>query len=324
MNPLIKNQIARRVLAVGLLTASATAWAQAVNIPPLIKIVVPFTPGGSNDVYARAISEQMGKALNATVIIENKPGAGGVIGANDVAKAPADGSVLLLSSNSLVTRAAVDTKLPYDTRRSFAPVALVARGPMLLVVNKNAPYKNVAELIAATRKSPTHYGSAGIGSIGQFSAELLAKAAGIEMTHIPYKGIAGGLTDLLGDRIQMMITTSASVGSAIKADKIRALAVTSPQPSPFYPNLPTIAQTVPGYAVEVWWGLYAPGQTPTAVVNAINTAVRSAVNSEKFKSLLGAEAAEPGDMSPAQFGAFVDAELNKWSALARERKITLE
>jgi len=323
MRTRLLHALTKLAVSIGVTVGVSATVAQPVNVPNVIKIVVPFTPGGSNDVYARAISEHLAKALNTTVIIENKPGAGGVIGSNEVAKGPPDGSVLLLSSNSFVTRAAADAKLPYDSRTSFAPVALVARGPMLLVVNKDAPYKTVSDLIAAAKTTGANYGSAGVGSIGQFSAELLIKAANIEMTHIPYKGIAGGLTDLLGDRIQMMITTSASVGGALKAEKIKALAVTSPQPSPFYPNLPTIAQTLPGYSVEVWWGIYAPAQTPPALVDTLNSAIRQAVSSEKFRALLASEAAEPGQMTAKEFTEFVDAELTKWSTLAKERKITL-
>ncbi len=316
-------------LALGGMLASSLSLAQtapAAGTPPLpdvIRIVVPFTPGGSNDVYARALADQLGQKIGRSVIIENKAGAGGSIGSNDVARAKPDGSSLLFSSNSFVTRAAVDAKLPYDVRTSFEPVALIARGPMLLVTNKEVPFKTVAELIKTAKAEPVNYGSAGVGSIGQLSAELFNSLADTKMTHIPYKGIAGGLTDMMGGRIELMITTPASLGGTIDAGRITSMAVTSPEPSKFFPNLPTIAQTVPGYSVEVWWGVYAPAKTPKAVVDYLNSQITEITNSARMIELFAGEASEPSKMNAQQFREFVDSELTKWSTLAKERNITL-
>lgn len=310
--------------ALGAVSVPALAQAQSKPaLPDVIRIVVPFTPGGSNDVYARAIADQLGQSLGRSIIVENKPGAGGAIGSNDVARAKPDGSSLLFSSNSFVTRAAVDTKSPYDIRKSFEPVALVARGPMLVITNNDVPFKTVPELVKAGKTESINYGSAGIGSIGQLSVELLNAMAGTKMTHIPYKGIAGGLTDMMGGRIELMITTPASLGGALEGKRVTAMAVTSPEPSKFFPNLPTVAATVPGYSVEVWWGMYAPAGTPKEIVNYLNQEIVKVTSSEKMIALLANEASEPSKMNADEFRSFVDAELTKWSTLAKDRNITL-
>ena len=165
--------------------------------------------------------------------------------------------------------------------------------------------------------------SAGIGSIGQLSAELFNALAGTQMTHIPYKGIAGGLTDMMGGRIELMITTPASLGGAMDAGRVKGIAVTSPEPSKFFPDLPTIAQTVPDYSVEVWWGVYAPAGTPKELVDYLNQEIVKVTNSERMIKLLANEASEPSNMNSEEFLAFVDSELTKWSTLAKERNITL-
>jgi len=316
--------LAGALLAVGTVLSSSASLAQNTpQLPDVVRIVVPFTPGGSNDVYARALAEQLGQNLGRSFIIENKAGAGGSIGSNDVARAKPDGSSLLFSSNSFVTRAAVDSKLPYDVRTSFEPVALVARGPMLLVTNTEVPFKTIPELIKTAKTSPVNYGSAGIGSIGQLSAELFNSLADTQMTHIPYKGIAGGLTDMMGGRIELMITTPASLGGSLDAGRVKAIAVTSPEPSKFFPELPTIAESVPGYSVEVWWGVYAPAGTPRELVDYLNQEIVKVTSSQRMVKLLANEASEPSKMNSEEFRTFVDSELTKWSTLAKERNISL-
>jgi len=309
--------------AAAVLGSSTALAADAPKLPDLIRVVVPFTPGGSNDVYARAIADQLGQRVGRPVVVDNKPGAGGAIGAADVARSKPDGGTLLFTSNSLITRAAVDDKLTYDVRKSFEPVALVARGPMLLVTGKDVPFKTVPELIKFAKSNPVNYGSAGVGSIGQLSAELLNSLAGIQMTHIPYKGIAGALTDMMGGRIETMITTPASLGGTIDAGKINTLAVTSPNPSKFFPNLPTVAETVPGYSVEVWWGVYAAAGTPKEIVDYLNKEITAITNTEKMIELFAKEASEPTKLTPEEFRSFVDADLTKWTNVAKERNITL-
>ncbi len=311
----------RLVAASALVMLSPLAFSQNAPIPPMIKMIVPFTPGASNDVFARALSEQLSGKLGVTVIVENKPGAGGIIGSAEVARAKPDGATLLFSSNSFVTRAAVEEKLPFDPRKSFAPVAMVAQGAMLLVVGNDTPFKTVKELIAASKDGQINYGSAGIGSIGQMSAELFNSMAGVNMTHIPYKGITGVLADMIGGRVQTMITAPASVGGAVKGNQIRPIAVTSLAPSPFFPGLPTVAQDLPGYVVDVSWGVYAPANTPAELVEKLNQAIRDVSATPRMVALFAQEASEPSNMTAKAFAAHLDQELDKWQTLARARGI---
>lgn len=301
--------------------ASGSVQAQSAGLPSVIRMIVPFTPGASNDVFARALSEQLSTKLGITVIVENKPGAGGIIGSAEVARAKPNGGTLLFSSNSFVTRAAVEEKLPFDPRKSFTPIAMVAQGAMLLVVSNETPFKSVKELIAASKTQQVNYGSAGIGSIGQMAAELFNSMAGINMNHVPYKGITGVLTDMIGGRIEAMVTAPASIGGALKGKQIRPLAVTSAQPSPFFPDLPTVAQDLPGYEVDVWFGVYGPAGMPADMTAALNQAIREVSASPRMREVFAKEAASPSNMDVKEFAAYVDRELNQWQALAKSRGI---
>ncbi len=294
---------------------------QTATLPSVIRMIVPFTPGASNDVFARALSEQLSSKLGITVIVENKPGAGGIIGSAEVARAKPDGATLLFSSNSFVTRAAVEEKLPFDPRKSFTPVAMVAQGAMLLVVGNETPYQNVRELIAAAKTQQINYGSAGIGSIGQMAAELFNSMAGINMNHVPYKGITGVLTDMIGGRIEAMITAPASIGGALKGKQIRAIAATSATPSSFFPDLPTVAQELSGYEVDVWFGVYAPANMPASLAEALNKAIREVSATPKMREVFAKEASSPSDMTVKEFAAYVDRELDMWVTLAKSRGI---
>ena len=291
------------------------------KIPSVIRMIVPFTPGASNDVFARALSEQLSNKLGIAVIVENKPGAGGIIGSSEVARAKPDGATLLFSSNSFVTRAAVEEKLPFDPRKSFTPIAMVAQGAMLLVVSNETPYQNVKELIAAAKTQQINYGSAGIGSIGQMAAELFNSMAGINMNHVPYKGITGVLTDMIGGRIEAMITAPASIGGALKGKQIRAIAATSAAPSSFFPDLPTVSQDLSGYEVDVWFGVYAPANMPVILAEALNQAIREVSATPRMREVFAKEASSPSDMTVKEFAAYVDRELDMWVKLARSRGI---
>ena len=294
---------------------------EIATIPSIIRMIVPFTPGASNDVFARALSEQLSTKLGITVIVENKPGAGGIIGSSEVARAKPDGATLLFSSNSFVTRAAVEEKLPFDPRKSFTPIAMVAQGAMLLVVSNETPYQNVKELIAAAKTQQINYGSAGIGSIGQMAAELFNSMAGINMNHVPYKGITGVLTDMIGGRIEAMITAPASIGGALKGKQIRAIAATSAVPSSFFPDLPTVSQDLPGYQVDVWFGVYAPANMPASLAQALNQAIREVSATPRMREVFAKEASSPSDLTVKEFAAYVDRELDMWVNLAKARGI---
>ena len=300
------------------------AWSQDAAVPKLIKLVVPFSPGASNDLFARALAQRLAPLLGTTVIVENKPGAGGSIGAEFVSRAEPDGSVLLFSSNSFTTNAAMTPKLPYDMNKSFVPVALMARSAMIFVVASNSPFNSVAKFVTAARdpKSRLSYGSSGVGGLNHISTELFHSMAGTQAVHIPYKGISGAVMDLISGNIQLLITTPASVGEQIKAGLVKAVAVGSTERSKFYPDLPTIAQTVPGYRAEGWWGVFAPGGTPKPLVERLNQAIRSVNEQPEIRKLLAQEGAEPGTYNPAEFATYYFEEIAKWKKLVAERNLS--
>ena len=236
--------------------AAAPATAAPVVLPKTITIVVPFGPGASNDSFARIIAQKLGPKIGSTVIVDNKPGAGSVIGSSFVSRGAPDGSVLLLTSSTFTTSAAVQKNLPYDPVSGFTPVSLVATGPMLLTVGADTPYKTAADLIADARanKGKINYASAGIGSINQMSAEMLNSMARSYMTHVPYKGASAGLTDMMAGQVQVMVASPASALGQLKTGKVRVLAVTLPKPSPLVPGIAPLNETLPGYEVEILVG----------------------------------------------------------------------
>lgn len=316
-------------LALGSITsmAAAPSMAAPVLLPKTITIVVPFGPGASNDSFARLIAQKLGPKIGSTVIVENKPGAGSVIGSSFVSRAAPDGSVLLLTSSTFTTSAAVQKNLPYDPIKGFTPVSLVATGPMLLTVGAQTPYKSAADLIADARanKGKINYASAGIGSINQMSAEMLNSMAKMDITHVPYKGAAAALTDMIAGQVQMMVASPASAIGQLKSGKVRVLAVTSPKPSPLVPGVAPLNQTVPGYEVEIWWGVFAPRGTPAPVAERLNAEINDIINSPEMRERFAQEGAEPtNSVTPEQFGAYVRNELEKWRTVAREKQISAE
>lgn len=310
-------------LALGVATAPAV---RAQALPKTIRIVVPFSPGGSNDVAARAIAGPLGRRLDASVIVENRAGAAGVVGSDFVAKSPPDGSVLLLTSSSLLTAAATQAQLPYDTLNAFAPVALVGRGPMLLAVTASSPYKTPADLVAAARGRPgaLNYGTAGVGSIAHLTTELLDDAAGMRMTHVPYKGAANAAVDLAAGRIDVMISNYSSISSLIKAGKIRAVGVTSARPAAAFPGMPPLGTAAPGFDVDIWVGVFAPAGTPAAVVDRLNAEISAIAASPDLAPVLEPDGAVPEAIKPAAFAARIRDELAQWKKLAVEHHIVAE
>lgn len=303
--------------------AGGSVLAQEAPLPKLIKIIVPFSPGASNDLFGRALAQRLSTRLGTTVIVENRPGAGGSLGADAVARGEPDGSMLLFSSNSFTTNAAMSAKLPYDMNKSFVPVALVARSSMIFVVSKDSPYKTLPQVIEAARdpKVKLNYGSSGVGGLNHIATELFHSLAGTTALHVPYKGINGAVLDMIGGNIQIMITTVASVGEQIKAGHVRALAVSSLQRLKAMPELPTIAESVPGYTAEGWWGVFAPGATPKPVVDRLNAAIRSITEQPDMIKLLAQEAAEPVPMSATEFSRYYLDEIAKWRKVVRERNL---
>jgi tripartite-type tricarboxylate transporter receptor subunit TctC len=316
---------ARVVLACWLIAVAAGAQAQP--IPKLIKIVVPFSPGASNDVVARALAVPLARRLDATVIVENKPGAAGVIGADAVAKAPRDGSVLLLTSSSFLTAAATQTKLPYDPVSAFAPVAMIGDGPLLLAVSAATSYKSPADLIAAARAKPGQvtYGSAGVGSIGHLATELLDDAAKVQMLHVPYKGAANAVVDLAAGQIEVMISSYSTIAPLVKAGKVRPLAVTSRDKHPAFPDLPPLAATVPGFAIALWVGVLAPAGTPPAVVERLNHEINEIAATPELAAILepdGNRCREPSRRRRSRRASRTSSAT--WKQIATEHRIVAE
>lgn len=314
------------LLAAGLCAATLAGAQTEPKIPQTIRLVVPFSAGGSNDVIARAMAPTLSRKLGVTVLVDNKPGAGGVIGADNVAKSPPDGSALLLTSSSMLTAAATLPKMPYDTLTAFAPVAMVGEGPMLVAVTAAGPHRSPTELVNAARAKPggLSYGSAGVGSIAQLTTEMLADAAQARLLHVPYKGAANALIDLSAGQIDIMVTNYSSVVSQIKSGKVRPLAVTSGKPSPAFPELPTLAAVAPGFGVDIWVGVFAPAGTPEALVQRLNREINEAANSPEVRTLLDPDGSVPSPMAPAAFASRVKTDLEMWRRIATDKKIVAE
>src|SRR3954451_4747858 len=271
-----------------LLSALPVDDAFALYPEKTIRIVVPFAPGGGTDVIARTLAQEMAKDLGATMIIENKPGAGTIIGTQTVAASEPDGYTLLMGTFANGVNPSLNAKLPYDPHKDFAAVALIARSFNIVVVNPASAIKSLADLIAAAKSDPDKlsYGTYGTGTSAHLAGELFKTMAKVNLTMVPYKGAAPAITDLLGGQIQVMFTTVGSAASLIAAGQLRALAVTSAQRSPAFPELPTVAEAgVPGYAAESWYGLYAPAKTPAEIIDRLNKSAARAVQAESFKKL---------------------------------------
>jgi tripartite-type tricarboxylate transporter receptor subunit TctC len=284
----MSSRIFRSVLLA--LAACALLHGPALAAYPdrLIRIVVPFAPGGGTDVVARTLAQEMAKDLGVSVIIENKPGAGTIIGTQSVATSAPDGYTLLMGTFANAVNPSLQAKLPYDAHNDFAAVALVARSFNIVVVNPASPIKSIADLIAAAKAEPDKlsYGTYGTGTSAHLAGELFKHMARVNLTTVPYKGAAPGITDLIGGQIQVMFTTVASAASLVEAGQLRAIAVTSAERSPAFPQLPTVSEAgVPGYAAEAWYGLYAPAKTPPEIIDRLNKSAAKAVQSEAFKKL---------------------------------------
>jgi tripartite-type tricarboxylate transporter receptor subunit TctC len=285
------------------------------------RLVVPYPPGGTTDIVARPIAKALQELLGQPVVIENKPGAGGNIGMDHVAKSTADGYTLALSAvSTLAIAESLYGKLPYDVLRDLAPITQVAAVPNILVVHPSVPAKSVSELIAYARANPgkLKFGSAGSGTTVHLSGELFKTLSGVDIQHIPYKGAAPAMVDLLGGRVDLMFDFLSSALSHIKAGKLRALGVTSGKRSPLLPEVPTIAQAgVRGYEVHASFGVLAPAGTPRAVITKLHDAIVKALGSKEMKEALAAQGAEPIGDTPEQFAATLKKEVEKWAPIVK-------
>jgi tripartite-type tricarboxylate transporter receptor subunit TctC len=283
-----------------------------------ITIIMPYTAGGSSDILTRAVAKLLGEAWGRNIIVDNRPGASGMIGAEIVAKAAPDGYVLLSTTSSYPGTVAVRAKLPFDPAAAFVPVAMIARAPIVLAVHPSVPARNVREFVALAKKRPLTYSSSGTGGNNHIAMELFAMAAGIKMTHVPYKGIAPGVVALVSGEVEAIIASSPAVMAQVKAGKARALAVSSEKPTPLVPGLPAIAQSgVPGFTYENWWGIFVPAGTPANVVNALNAGVNKVLVSPQMKEFLDREGAEAAPMSVAQLADLLPKEIDRYRKAAK-------
>lgn len=312
----------RALLAAVALTTAHSALAEFPDKP--ITLIVGSAPGGSNDVFARMLARRLGDAMKATIVVENKPSGGGILANVLVAKAPADGYTLAVVSSTFTTGAAVRDNLGYDPVKSFTHVAMLAKGPLLLTVGKDSQFKDIQSLVAYAKQNPDklNYGSSGTGSINQFASEIFCEAAGIKMTHVPYKGMGPATNDLMGGQIQMLIASAPSILGQVKGGAVRALGVTASEKSPIAPDVPALEQVgYKGSAVDLWWGVIGPANMPKPVTDKLNTAINDALKSEEMKTFFLKEGAEPAPESPARFGTFVAEELTRWKHIAQAKNI---
>jgi tripartite-type tricarboxylate transporter receptor subunit TctC len=298
--------------------------AQAAFPDRAIRIIVPFAPGGGVDIMARLVADFMSRDLGEPVIVENKPGAGTIMGTAAAASSTPDGYTLLIASSPYAIIPSIKANLPYDPFKAFAPVALVARSFDIVVVNPKLPFNSVQDVIAYAKANPgkLNFGSPGIGTSPHLAGELFKSLAHVDMTHVPYKGSAPAITDLLSGQIQLMFSTVPSVASYVRGGQLRALAVTTAQRSAAYADLPTVAEAgVPDYLVEGWYGLFAPAGTPQDILNLLNASVAKAIRSGVFKTIETNEGLSFAPGTPEDFSRYWLGEAARWRNVVKDAHI---
>lgn len=319
------ESLMKALAAVALVTGSGVAVAndwptQAVNL------VVPYPPGGPTDIVARVVAEELSARLGQTVIVDNRAGAGGNIGADHVARAKPDGHTLLVATTAHAINMSLFKDLNYDTRSSFEPVSLLTEGPLVVVTRPDLGVESIQALVDLSRNSNREltYASSGNGQSTHLSAELFASMAGVDMVHVPYKGSAPAMTDLMGGQVDLMFNTMLSSMPFVKEGKLKALAVTSAKRSPAASDLPTVAEEgLPGYEATAWNGLLAPKGTPTAVLARLNDALKEVLEQQSVKERFAAQGFDARWMSRDAYGDFLDAEISKWADVAKSSGATV-
>ncbi len=314
---------ASRFLIISTMLTLLVGAANAAFPEKPVRLVVPFAPGGGTDLIARTLGHEMSKDLGQPVIVENKPGAGTMIGTDNVAKSAPDGYSVVVASFAHAINPVFQSKLPYGSNKAFAPVILIGRGPNVLVVRTASPYKSVADVLAAAKSSPEKltYASQGAGTSAHLAGELFANLAKVKLTHIPYRGAGPALTDLMGGQVDMMFATAAAVSTLIENGKLRVLGVTTAEPSAAYKGVAPIATTVPNYRVESWYGLFVPAGTPSAVIDRLNEAARKAARSPDFVRKLEHEGLVINAGSPSELDSYVQAEEKRWAQIIKDNNI---
>lgn len=313
------------VAAVAVLCTSAQA--QTIPAGKQMRIIVPYSAGGTSDILGRKLAQQLGERLGRQVIVDNKAGAGGSIGTEATVRADADGTTILLHSGAIATEPSIKSKQPYDVNKDLAAVTTVVRGPFALVVSNELPVKNVAELIAYAKANPgkVNFGTPGMGTSVHFASEYFKTMAKAPLTHVPYKGASAALTALMGNEVQLVIDPLATAKKYSEAGKMRALAVTTAQRTNLWPQMPTVAEAgVTGFDTAVWYGAYVPAKTPPAIVEKLNKELVAILHSDEMRKWLSNEGLEPVADTPAQSQAFLREDIERWKALAKSAGIQPE
>jgi tripartite-type tricarboxylate transporter receptor subunit TctC len=292
-----------------------------------VKVVVPSPPGGGTDILARVLAQHFSKALGQPFVVENKPGAGNMIGIESVARAPADGYTLLVVASTLALNSVLYKKVPYDPVRDFAPITLAATAPNVLVVNPGLPVKSLPEFIALAKAKPgaLSYGTPGIGTSPHLSMELLKSMAGIDLQHVPYRGTAAAVTDVIGGQIAATFANALTAKAQVDSGRVRALAVSGPSRVDAFPAVPPVAEAgVPGYEAMQWYGMAAPAGTPAPIIARLHAEAAKALQSDEMKEKLALDGAQPVGGTPAEFAALIRRELEKWARVVRAAGIELQ
>jgi len=306
--------------------ASTTSAAAEYPTKP-IRLVIPYTPGGPTDLVGRAVAAKLQDALGQQIIVDNRAGGGGVIATEIVARAPADGYTLLLGTpGQLVTLPLLTAKLPYDAVRDFAPVTQVVTSPQVLVANGKLPVATVAELITYVKARPgqLNYASVQTGGTGHLGMELLKQAAGLEMLHVPYKGTAPALTEMIAGQVQLMFTSLPSVQPHVTAGRLKLLATGAARRTPAIPDTPTMSETIPGYELVTWYAVFLPHRTPAAIVNRLHVVLVKILLSPEIERQFAQNGVEPANSTPQQLAAYMRAETERWGKVIRTSGIRLE
>lgn len=293
-----------------------------------IRFIVPFPPGGGTDILSRALAQKMSEALGQPFVIDNRPGAGGNIGADIAAKSAPDGYTIFMGQTSnLAVNPTLYKKLPFDPLKDFAPITLVTETPLIIVVAQNSPIKSVQDLIALAKSKPgtINFASPGNGTVGHLAGEMFKRVAGVDMVHVPYKGAAPALTDLLGGQVNIYFASAAAAMGQIRGGSIRAIAVTSRKRSAALPNVPTVAESgLPGFDASSWYGVLAPAGTPKDIIAKLNAAAVKVMQQPELKGRMTDEGGEPIGDTPEQFAAFIKTETAKWAKVVRDSGAQLD
>src|SRR3954454_22254844 len=311
----------RAWLILSLFVGQALAQSDYPSRP--VRIIVPSPPAGGTDIVGRVLADHFTKAFGQQFFVENKPGAGNLIGIEAAARSAPDGYTLLMTASTLALNTVLYKKVPYDPVKDFAPITLAATAPNILIVNPSVPAKTTAELIALAIQKPgaLSYGTPGIGTSPHLCMELLKTMAGIDIQHVPYRGTAAAVTDVMSGQIQLAFATALTAKPQVDAGRVRALAVSGPRRVEALPSVPPVADAVPGYEAMQWYGLLAPAGTPSRIIERLNAEANKALGSKEMKDRLAADGAEPHGSTPAEFSAFIRREIEKWGRVVEVAKI---